>query len=423
LEGEKKMRCKRKLWKIRWKSGLFSVALALSLLILAACARGGAEEEPGPLVASGTIRATEIRLASEQGGKVLEIRPTVGERVEAGDALIQLDPTPLELQYGPAEAAVRTAEADLQLVKAGPRPQEVAAAEASLALAEAERDGAYEAWQNALDAVENPRELDAEIISARTQVELAAQGAERAEADAEAAQARLAWDPFSYEAKLQAQAAQAALEAARADERAAQALLNQLYALRREPLGLIAQANAAEGTYLLAQAGVTAARARLDDLLLGPTDEEVAVAEAALKQARAEAAILEVQLERTTLTSPIDGVVLSQVLHEGELATPSAPVLILADLSHLVLAVYVPENRVGEVRLGQPVEVTVDSFPERTFEGQVKHIADEPEFTPRNVATAEERLNTFYAVKINLPNASGLLKPGMPADATFEEGP
>ena len=61
----------------------------------------------------------------------------------------------------------------------------------------------------------------------------------------------------------------------------------------------------------------------------------------------------------------------------------------------------------------------MDSFPGRVFDGHVVRIADEPEFTPRNVATAEERLNTFYAAEIELPNPDGLLKPGMPADAVF----
>jgi HlyD family secretion protein len=65
------------------------------------------------------------------------------------------------------------------------------------------------------------------------------------------------------------------------------------------------------------------------------------------------------------------------------------------------------------------VQVTVDSFPGKTFEGQVHRIGDEPEFTPRNTATAEERLNTFYVVEIRVPNPAGLLKPGMPADAAF----
>jgi len=103
----------------------------------------------------------------------------------------------------------------------------------------------------------------------------------------------------------------------------------------------------------------------------------------------------------------------------GELAAPAATILTVADLSVVTLEVYVPENRVGEVQLGQSVQVTLDAFPDHSFEGQVMHISDEPEFTPRNVATAEERLNTFYAVRIHLENPDLLLKPGMPADASF----
>jgi HlyD family secretion protein len=86
----------------------------------------------------------------------------------------------------------------------------------------------------------------------------------------------------------------------------------------------------------------------------------------------------------------------------------------------VTLEVYVPENRVGQVQLGQEAAVTVDSFPEETFAGRVARIGDEPEFTPRNVATAEERLNTFYVVEVRLPNPDRLLKPGMPADAVLE---
>lgn len=85
----------------------------------------------------------------------------------------------------------------------------------------------------------------------------------------------------------------------------------------------------------------------------------------------------------------------------------------------VTLEVFVPQNRIGQVQLGQPVQVTLDAFPGRSFEGRVMRIGDEPEFTPRNVATAEERLNTFYAVRIRLENPEGLLKPGMPADARF----
>jgi HlyD family secretion protein len=113
-------------------------------------------------------------------------------------------------------------------------------------------------------------------------------------------------------------------------------------------------------------------------------------------------------------------VVLDQALQAGELAAPAATILTLADLSQVELVVYVPENRIGEVQLGQTVKISVDSFPGQVFEGQVARIRDQAEFTPRNVATAEERLNTFFAVEIRLPNPNGDLKPGMPADAVFE---
>jgi len=129
--------------------------------------------------------------------------------------------------------------------------------------------------------------------------------------------------------------------------------------------------------------------------------------------------VLRVQVDDCTLASPIDGVVLNQAVRIGELAAPAAPILTLADLGEVTLEVYVPENRVGHVYLGQSVQVSVDSFPGKVFEGQVSRIGSEPEFTPRNVATAEERLNTFYAVEIELSNPEGLLKPGMPADAVF----
>jgi HlyD family secretion protein len=126
-----------------------------------------------------------------------------------------------------------------------------------------------------------------------------------------------------------------------------------------------------------------------------------------------------VYLSKLDITSPMDGVVVDMTAYLGEVVAPGAPLPTVADLSEMHLTVYLPEMHMGRVHLGQRVEVAVDSFPGQVFEGRVTHIADRAEFTPRNVATQEERLNTFYAVEVRLPNAEGLLKPGMPADATF----
>ena len=98
---------------------------------------------------------------------------------------------------------------------------------------------------------------------------------------------------------------------------------------------------------------------------------------------------------------------------------PGGMLLSLADLSKLYITVYVSENRLGQVALGEMVLLSVDSYPERTFEGKIVHIADRAQYTPINVSTKEERVNTVYGVKISVPNPDGLLKPGMPGDVVF----
>jgi HlyD family secretion protein len=406
----------------RYKRMIWILVVAMLLGGCQATASSPADE-PGPLTASGTIRADEVRIAGEMGGRIVEVRAGVGETVQAGDELVVLDATSLLTQRAEAQAAVIAAQADLAVVRAGPRAEEIAAAQADLALAEARRDGALAAWENALQSVENPQELDAQISEARTQVELAAQGAELARAQLAREQLlrdqRVEGSMERRIADLQVRAAEHALAAAQADEKTAQTTLNWLWLIRSEPLALMAQAHAAHGQYQVAQAGVAVAQARLDDLLAGPTAEEIAVAQADVRLAQAQADALRAQQTRFKLSSPVNGVVLDQALRAGEVAAPGATILTVADLSALTLVVYVPENQIGQVRLGQAVQVRVDSFPGVTFAGEVTRISDEPEFTPRNVATQEERLNTFYAVEVHLPNPDGLLKPGMPADATY----
>ncbi|MBN1179601.1 MAG: efflux RND transporter periplasmic adaptor subunit [Anaerolineae bacterium] len=403
---------------------LWLLAGLLLILLAGGCSSPVHAGAGDPLMASGTIQTDEMRVATELGGRILNAPVAAGMAVQAGDPLVTLDATPWLLQLGQAEAALVTAQADLALVQADPRAEEVAAMRALLAAAAARRDRARAAWENALATLDTPQEIDAQVVEARTQADLAAQGVELAEAELarqELLRDQQAAGSMGREiADFQVLAAREALAAAQADEQTARSLLAHLLGIRSQPLGLIAQANAAEGAYRAAEAEVAVARAQLDDVLSGPTAEEVAVAQAAVRHAEAEVRVLQVQVDQCTIVSPIDGVVMGQVLRIGEIAAPAATILTLADLSTVTLEVYVPENRVGQVRLGQSVGVAVDSFPGRTFEGQVTTIGDQPEFTPRNVATAEERMNTFYAVRVRVPNPEGLLKPGMPADAEFD---
>jgi len=150
-------------------------------------------------------------------------------------------------------------------------------------------------------------------------------------------------------------------------------------------------------------------------------ESNVSQAEAGLKQAQAALSVIDVQLEKTIVKAPVDGIILARNIEVGETIAPNAVVLTVGQLENVNLTVYIPETEYGKVKLNEKVSIQVDSFPDETFTGTVVYISDQAEFTPRNVQTMEGRRTTVYAVKIDVPNPDLKLKPGMPADVTFEE--
>jgi len=187
--------------------------------------------------------------------------------------------------------------------------------------------------------------------------------------------------------------------------------------MRDEPLFLITQANAAKSAYNQAEAAVLMAEANLTAVEADPTTEDIAVAQAQIREAESAMDLIDVQLTKQTLTAPRDGLISQKLVNPGELAAPGAILMKLSDIDTVDLTVFIPETRIGEVKIGQQALVYVDAYPDETFEGQVSFIAHEAEFTPRNVQTQEERVNLVFAVKITLDNPDHRLKPGMPADA------
>jgi HlyD family secretion protein len=103
----------------------------------------------------------------------------------------------------------------------------------------------------------------------------------------------------------------------------------------------------------------------------------------------------------------------------GEMIAAGGTVMVVSQLDPVSLTVYIPENLYGQVKLGEQVSISVDSFPGMTFSGTVQTISSDAEFTPRDVQTVAGRTATVYGVKIQVANANQLLKPGMPADVKF----
>ncbi len=128
---------------------------------------------------------------------------------------------------------------------------------------------------------------------------------------------------------------------------------------------------------------------------------------------------LELQLEKMTIRAPQDGVIGRRSIHVGEVVSPGATLMAVTQLDTTELTLYVPEYEIGRVKVGQKVEVKVDSYPGAVFPGEVTFINSTAEFTPRNVQTQQDRMNLVFAVKVKIPNPDLRLKPGMPADATI----
>jgi len=168
------------------------------------------------------------------------------------------------------------------------------------------------------------------------------------------------------------------------------------------------------------QTGADAPAVTSSQKVLDQAQMAAAQAQKAVGQAQANLDLLDAQNAKTSITAPSDGVILSRNIEPGEVVNPGSVVLTLGRLTDLTLTVYIPEDRYGEISLGQAVDVTVDSFPGQTFKASVIEISNQAEFTPRNVQTTEGRKSTVFAIKLGVEDPTDKLKPGMPADVTFK---
>ena len=99
---------------------------------------------------------------------------------------------------------------------------------------------------------------------------------------------------------------------------------------------------------------------------------------------------------------------------------PGTPVVTFGRSDHVWLRAYIAETDLGKVRWGQDAVVTTDTYPGKSYRGQIPFIASDAEFTPKSVETHKERVTLVYRIKIDVGNPRHELKPGMPADALIE---
>ncbi len=440
--------------------------LSLGWLITVAFCLSGCEGLLGgnsdSLVASGVVEAVEAVVVSELGGPVLTVEVEEGQQVTSGGVLLQMDDQVFQAQLQQAGAAIAAAQANYDLTAANAAAMKTQQ-QAAIAAAQLELTAAQNAMADYIEAVP--------VMAAQAKLDLAQatdlldnaeyrwrvqQPGSRANSDTiNAAQANLTL----VEEEVERAQKEYNKYSGRGEDDPARALaLSNLSASRQKRDAILRQLNwylgkpdeieqaildaevsfaevfvddKAHDWEILQDGPDPADLALLEDRVASaqaqlvaaksavPTEEQLAVAQAQILTAEADLVILQVQLEKTILRSPITGVVMTRNIEPGEVLLPGAVAFTIGELDRLRVTVYIPEDRYGQINLGDLAEVAVDSFPGEVFPATVVRIADRAEFTPRNVQTEEDRRTTVYAVELAVVDPDGKLKPGMPADVDF----
>jgi len=257
-------------------------------------------------------------------------------------------------------------------------------------------------------AVLDSRELDAAVAAADAMVSAAqARLAELTEGarPQEVAQARLA-----------VRAAADRMDETRRDQERARTLFDG-GAISRQAM------QRAETALELATSSHEQATQRLALVEEGPRNETIAAQRGVVAQAQAQLALARATAENAVIVAPMDGLVTTRHREPGEAVGAGAPVVTLLDPDDRWVRIYVREDAIGRVQIGSAASIRSDTYPDRSYDGEVVFVSSEAEFTPRNVQTTEERTKLVYAVKVRITGDPDFeLKPGIPADVTILEG-
>jgi HlyD family secretion protein len=231
------------------------------------------------------------------------------------------------------------------------------------------------------------------------------------------------------DAKAELEAAQSAYETMLSDQsftdvleaRARLAVARERYETAMDHLNLLLTGGDAL-TVKAAQAGIVQAEAVVEQAQanLAQAASSIAQGEQAVAQAEAGVEIIDLQIDKLEVPAAVSGVIMTRNIEPGEIIQPGTAAFTIGRLDQLTIKVYVPENLYGQINLGDPASVQVDSYPGETFSAQVIRIADQAEYTPRNVQTQEDRQTTVFEIELSVDDPLGKLKPGMPADVNFQ---
>ncbi len=341
--------------------------------------------------ASGKVEPIQsVNISPKNPGRLRELLVEQGQKVRQGQVLAIMENKDLQAQYARAQADYKQAKARLDEALAGNRKGDILQGRARLAQAESRLQEA---------TLSNPEQIaqgESQIEAASARLDLAEERTKRYQTLWQ--QGAISEDQYQ-ETFTEYRNAKASLDEAQ----------RRLQQEKRTEAPEISQL----------EAQVAEARAALEELEKGSRAEEVAQFQAAAEAAQAQVQAAKVNLDDTLLKAPFDGIITQKYATEGSFVTPTTSASstasatstsVIALAKGLEVTAKVPEVDVGQLKLGQPVEVVADAYPDQVFQGRVKLVAPE---------AIEEQNVTSFQVKINLLAGQEELKSGMNVDVTF----
>jgi HlyD family secretion protein len=375
-------------------------AILISAFAFSACSwwqRSGAES----LKLYGNIELTQVDMGFKIPGKLVTLAVDEGDSVRQGMVLASLDKVQLQSQRNRDQAALVAADSQIPQLQTSIESQKVTLA-GQTELRTAQLAQAQAVLQQLL-AGSRPQEIE----EARALVEESRSQHQQARQDWERAQVLYKNDDIStaqfdqYHSRFDATAA--------ALKQAEQRLALVIEGPRKEEIEA-------------ARAQVAQARANLQltqaaGLELKRMEQELETRRAQVEQARAQVAVVDAQLADSVAPAPVNGVVLVKSSEVGEVLAAGTTFLTIGEMDRPWMRAYIGEQDLGRVKLGAKVKVTTDSFPGKVYWGRVTFISSEAEFTPKQIQTPEERVKLVYRIKVEVENPQYELKLNMPVEA------
>lgn len=356
------------------------------------------------ILVSGNLELTQVDISFQIAGQLIERKVDEGDWVKKGDLIATLDATQLRQQKARDQAAVFSAQSNLEQLETSIAYQR-ATLESDVAARQAELNQATSHLEELLNGnrKQDIQQAEAAVADSKAQLDFARSDWDRMQ------------DLFKHEdiSKQQYDQARTHLDSAQAQLRAAEEKLSLMKEGPRQEDIAGARADVAR-----AEAAVKTAEA--NRLELKRREQEMVQRRAEIDRSKAQEGISNAQLDYTQVSTPIDGVVLVKSAEPGEVLAAGTTVVTVGDLEHPWLRAYINEPDLGRVKLGQKVALHTDSYPGKTYWGKISFISSQAEFTPKQIQTKEERVKLVYRIKIDVDNSSHELKLNMPVDGEIQ---